>query len=170
MSKYITNKVNNVDKEQKKLYDQQYYQQHKEEIKSRTKKYYMEKRKQYNKEHAHEIKAYMKQWHAKNKDKVKAYKQTYFKKNYDVLLQNNLITDCVLCGFPKEKFAAIDFHHLNPEEKEKQMSPLIHNSSPQGLIEEAKKCICLCRNCHSLYHAGDEETIEKYNKYIKKER
>lgn len=155
-------------KEEKKQYDKQHYQDNKESMKENSKKYYNDKRKQWNKEHSDEISSYMKQWNIKNKDKIKAYKESYFKNNYELLLKEGLITDCVVCGYSKEKFAAIDFHHINPDEKEKQMSPLIHNSAPQGLLEEARKCICLCRNCHSLYHAGDEEVMKKYDEYIKR--
>lgn len=154
-------------KEEKKEYDKKYYQDNKEVRKQYTKQYYNAKRKEWNKEHAEEISSYMKQWRSKNRERIKEYKEACFKENYNLLVQQNLLTDCIICGFPKEKFAAIDFHHINPKEKEKQMSPLMHNVCNEKLLKEAQKCVCLCRNCHSLYHAGDEQVVEKYNKYIK---
>lgn len=154
-------------KEEKREYDKKYYQEHKEIRKEYTKQYYKEKRKDWNKEHSEEISSYMKEWRAKNRKRIKEYKEACFKENYNLLVEQGLITDCIICGFPKEKFAALDFHHINPKEKEKQMSPLMHNTCNEKLIQEAQKCVCLCRNCHSLYHAGDKEIIEKYNKYIK---
>ena len=48
--------------------------------------------------------------------------------------------------------ACFDFHHL--EDKEKELSKLIHSwSSKYGLIiQELKKCIVLCSNCHRKLH------------------
>lgn len=57
---------------------------------------------------------------------------------------------CCKCGYNKN-YAALDFHHVNPKEKEfdwKKCRQLPWNK----LIEELKKCICVCRNCHAEIH------------------
>lgn len=86
-----------------------------------------------------------------------------------ILEYAGLITDCVICGYPKEKKAAIDFHHIDPLSKKRDISDF-RGISPEEYIEEAKKCVCLCANCHRLYHAGDEEVVEKYNKMVNKRK
>lgn len=82
------------------------------------------------------------------------------------MIEKGLMTDCIICGFPKEKFVAISFHHINPEEKEKQIGSLIGSTTDEKLVKEASKCVCMCFNCHQLYHNNDKEVIEKYNKYL----
>jgi hypothetical protein len=59
---------------------------------------------------------------------------------------------CKECGYHKN-YAALNFHHVNPEEKEFQLCMRkCSNSSLKKLREEAKKCILLCANCHMEHH------------------
>jgi len=57
---------------------------------------------------------------------------------------------CTKCGF--SHVAALDFHHVNPKEKEHAVSKLISNKRFTTAIEEIKKCIVLCANCHRIHH------------------
>ena len=59
---------------------------------------------------------------------------------------------CQICGYNKS-IAALEFHHLNPKEKEYQLSSGNCRSIQEDL-EEAKKCILVCSNCHKEIHAG----------------
>lgn len=81
----------------------------------------------------------------------KRYKPTkkYINRNKEFL--NSIRTPCVICG--EDEKTCIDFHHVNPEEKEATVSSLI-TGSLKKLKEEVKKCICLCSNCHRKVHAG----------------
>jgi len=55
---------------------------------------------------------------------------------------------CKICGY--NKWAALDVHHL----RDKHFDFSAHWSSRLDvLIEESKKCILLCRNCHAELHA-----------------
>jgi len=63
------------------------------------------------------------------------------------LLLQNLKTKCVKCG--EDHPAVLDFHHTNPDEKE---SSIAHIHSRKKIIEESKKCIILCSNCHRKLH------------------
>lgn len=61
---------------------------------------------------------------------------------------------CVSCGFDKFK-SSLDIHHISPKEKD------INFSSYRGwswdrIKEEVDKCVLLCKNCHSAYHAGED--------------
>ena len=61
---------------------------------------------------------------------------------------------CVKCGYDRCP-AALDFHHPNPAIKEKSVCSLIDSSFDQA-VEEAKKCILLCSNCHDEIHYFDD--------------
>lgn len=58
---------------------------------------------------------------------------------------------CAKCG--ETRPYVLDFHHLDPSEKENTVSRLITNTSN---IEKAKKemakCVVLCSNCHREFH------------------
>ena len=57
---------------------------------------------------------------------------------------------CKNCGYDK-CIAALDFHHVNPEEKVYEVKYLM--SRRWDLIkEEIDKCILLCANCHREEH------------------
>lgn len=76
------------------------------------------------------------------------------------LVDIKLELKCEKCGFDHP--AALDFHHLNPNEKKF----LINNNgvskrSKEEIENEIKKCIILCSNCHRIEHAIH------YNKYLK---
>lgn len=61
---------------------------------------------------------------------------------------------CVKCGYDK-CFAALDFHHVDPQHKEFAPANLVSNMSPIATLErELEKCIMLCSNCHRELHAG----------------
>lgn len=58
---------------------------------------------------------------------------------------------CNICGYNKCN-EALEFHHINPEEKEIALSQKI--MSWEKTKEELKKCICVCANCHREIHNG----------------
>ena len=66
----------------------------------------------------------------------------------------------VECGFNKYK-SSLDVHHLNPEIKDKNFTHM-RGWSIKRIDNELKKCVLLCKNCHSAYHSG--ELIIKFNK------
>ena len=60
---------------------------------------------------------------------------------------------CTQCGFNHP--AALDFHHVNPSEKENIVSHLVSQGSFAAAMEEVQKCIVLCANCHRVHHAEE---------------
>lgn len=60
---------------------------------------------------------------------------------------------CYICGYDKCK-SALTFHHINPKDKLFGISgsKLTHNKNK--LIDEVKKCVLLCSNCHAEVHDG----------------
>jgi Homeodomain-like domain len=60
---------------------------------------------------------------------------------------------CSLCGFDEHP-AALQFHHLDPTQKEFQVSLRGVTRGIEALREEARKCVLLCSNCHALVEVG----------------
>lgn len=57
---------------------------------------------------------------------------------------------CICCGYDR-CVSALDFHHLDPEQKERDIKSLICHS--WKIIEtELAKCALLCSNCHREIH------------------
>lgn len=88
----------------------------------------------------------------KNKYQSKQNELNEFKQNHP----------CVKCGC--SKFYLIDFHHLNPAEKDYTISDNSH-AKIETLMKEIDKCVSLCANCHREFHYLEREqgmTIEEY--------
>lgn len=65
---------------------------------------------------------------------------------------------CSKCG--NDNIFVLSFHHINPNEKEKNINDL--TSSSWSVIEkEIKKCILLCENCHREEHYIISDTHKK---------
>jgi hypothetical protein len=58
---------------------------------------------------------------------------------------------CCVCG--ENDPACLDFHHIEPSEKDFALSEQKRNSKKK-LLNEMNKCACLCANCHRKLHAG----------------
>ena len=60
---------------------------------------------------------------------------------------------CSVCGY--DKYAgALDFHHTNPRNKSFALSVKGLSYSWDSILEEAKKCVLVCKNCHTEIEAG----------------
>ncbi len=61
---------------------------------------------------------------------------------------------CILCGYNKDT-AALEFHHINPEEKENVGGPAVISwRTFENNKEELDKCVLLCCRCHREVHSG----------------
>ena len=60
---------------------------------------------------------------------------------------------CFICGYDKCN-GALEFHHLNPSEKDFAISRKGVTRSWDRVKEELDKCICVCANCHREIHNG----------------
>lgn len=123
--------------------------------KERAAKYYLD--------HKESISIKNKIYSEKNKVKVSERSQLHYLNNKEKSkLQTNknreqrkerLVTSfdnvCAVCRGSFHP-SAYDFHHLNPKEKEIEISNITNN---KVRLEEIKKCIMLCANCHRTIHA-----------------
>lgn len=76
---------------------------------------------------------------------------------------------CALCGYNKA-ITALEFHHINPEEKSYWLSSGNCKTIEEDL-NEAKKCILVCANCHREIHEGliNEKLKSSYDEEIANE-
>lgn len=58
---------------------------------------------------------------------------------------------CERCG--ESDPAALDFHHLDPSEKDHELSNAMNKWGWSRVMREIEKCIVLCANCHRKEHA-----------------
>lgn len=70
--------------------------------------------------------------------------------------------ECAICH-QKFEDCCYDFHHLNPSEKEFEISASNMNGAKSWLKirDELLKCALLCSNCHRLFHNGYVELLVK---------
>jgi hypothetical protein len=67
---------------------------------------------------------------------------------------------CVICGYDR-CMNAMQFHHLDPSEKEFTVGKR-HSMVFEKVIRELDKCILVCSNCHNEIHAGmHQDKIEE---------
>lgn len=70
---------------------------------------------------------------------------------------------CCICGYKKCR-AALEIHHVNPEDKTMNLSSREMSFKWETVLNELKKCVLLCCLCHREYHAGliSSEEIETH--------
>lgn len=107
----------------------------------------------------------------KNKDKV--LERTH-KRRAEARVwceQIKSVFKCVVCGEGRQP--CIDFHHINPEEKEGSLSNIITKMyNKEKALKEIKKCVSVCSNCHRLIHANqlilEKSQIDLMQSFIEK--
>ncbi len=109
-----------------------------------------------------------KEWKQKEYQLNKEYhrlKQQERRKDIRRLIES-LKTPCVVCD--EEDKCCIDFHHLGKNKKDFTIADATKRKwSNDKIINEVKKCVCICSNHHRKLHYYElsvEETIKKYKK------
>jgi hypothetical protein len=110
----------------------------------------------------------------KSKEREKAYHYAYVERNRDRIREmsskryliartnrKQRIVDCLggkceICGYQK-CLASLEFHHKDPKTKEFCISEAFRRGmyDEDVIIEEARKCLLLCSNCHKELHANE---------------
>lgn len=76
---------------------------------------------------------------------------------------------CEICGYDKN-YAALEFHHLDPNEKDFGIASDGYTRSWENTKEELDKCILVCANCHRELHnptwnkEGFQDRLDSYKK------
>lgn len=94
-----------------------------------------------NKEHRQMVQK-EKRWAAK--DKWKAFKSTL---------------SCVQCG--QNHPATLDFHHIERHPSNRKVNKLLTNKAYLQAMEETKRCMVLCSNCHRIHHHNERQEKKK---------
>lgn len=107
-----------------------------------------------------------KKYYLKDKDKynkkARINMPIYRKRNREYFSQYKLDRGCEFCS--EKEPVCLDFHHLDPNEKEDTIARLCNNgSSIDTILVEVNKCIVVCSNCHRKLHAG---LLKHYNSRI----
>ena len=84
------------------------------------------------------------------KEKQKQYRLEW-RRNIKARLVKHFGGKCKCCNQEFHQ-CVMEFHHLDPNEKEAQVNTL---GSYDKCLKEAEKCILVCSNCHRLIHAGE---------------
>lgn len=124
-----------IDKDKKKEYDKNYYQENKKQ------------RKKYYKNHKVKIAKYQ----HKNKDKISIqdHKRYLERRIWFNNYKNTL--KCYTCE--ENHRACIEFHHRDPSKKKYNIAEMvIWGISKEKILKEIKKCDILCANCHKKLH------------------
>ena len=88
----------------------------------------------------------------KYKPKCKECESLTHNKEFKELLVALKGTSCKICNYSK-CYQALEFHHLDPTQKEYQISNL-KSHSLDTIKLELDKCILVCANCHREIHYG----------------
>ena len=88
-----------------------------------------------------------------------------WRKNTKARMVDSMGGCCQICGYNKTH-NALEFHHIDPNEKEMGFGETRANNVKWALlIEELKKCIMLCSNCHKEVHEGITVLPIDYRKF-----
>lgn len=81
------------------------------------------------------------------------YMKDKYQENKKKLQEVKSNMSCIKCK--ESRGYVLDFHHLNPEEKEYTVSHMVANHYNFDNLEiqnEIKKCVVMCANCHREWH------------------
>lgn len=78
---------------------------------------------------------------------------TILKKNFKQECINYKGGKCIICEYNKCN-SALEFHHINPEEKDFHISDTTAHKLNNKIKLELDKCILVCANCHREIHSG----------------
>lgn len=95
-------------------------------------------------------KIYRKKHYEDNKVKYLKKAVVYKKKEVEWYRQLKQSSGCIICG--EKEACCLDFHHIR--DKKFVISTSVGRFSRKEILEEIKKCIVVCANCHRKIHAG----------------
>lgn len=138
-------------REYQKKYQKEYYSTHRDCIKKR------------HAEWNNNNKDARKRYRDNNQDHIKSYRREYYQEAD--IFKKEMVSykggKCFRCGYDK-CMAALDFHHIDPSQKEFSLGPLIRalavktKNAKERILKkiqmEIDKCILLCANCHREEH------------------
>lgn len=96
-------------------------------------------------------KEYHKKWYQLNSDKIAKNKKQRLGEIKQWIADYKSSLACKVCG--ESHPACLDFHHIDPSQKEDRVTQLVHEGHCLKKIKaEIAKCDVLCSNCHRKLH------------------
>lgn len=136
--------------------------------------------KKYRDEHKERMREYCKQYYANHREEIlknvkrntddniikrKTYEDELYRRRVEFI--DSLKTPCEKCG--ESRNWVIEFHHKDPSAKSFNIGNQ-HSKKESDVLEEVKKCVCLCANCHTEFHyiygIQPENPIEALEEYL----
>ncbi len=97
------------------------------------------------------LRAYYRNYYKKNKDNIRARQKKKAQVNVAAFKEWKATLHCTRCS--ESDPSCLDFHHLDPNQKDKEVGSLRQKSLAR-IKKEAEGCIVLCANCHRKEHAN----------------
>ena len=101
---------------------------------------------------------------SERKNKIRSRSREHRKNIKDFILNYKKQCSCTICG--DSRWYVLDFHHIDPTQKENTIARMTSNKSNLNDIQkEVDKCIVLCANCHREFHHFEKInnlTLEEY--------
>lgn len=123
----------------------------------KNKKSYYERQKRYKIKNRKKINERQRKHREDNPDQIKKYIKTRRKKirqQYDEYMKDKI---CQECGYSDPR--SLVWHHTDPKNKKNGVVQMMgKNNGWQTILKEIKKCICLCHNCHNIFHNHSEQS------------
>lgn len=85
------------------------------------------------------------------RNSIKSRRDDNKRYNSSLLFRYKKFCGCHFCS--ENEPVSLDLHHLNPEEKDINVSVAV-SCSTDSLKKEIRKCVVVCANCHRKLHAG----------------
>lgn len=147
-----------VDIERYKQKDKRYYEEHRTEILGQKKEYHQANRQgilermkeSYRANRETRLEQAIEYYRVKGKKQKDSIRQEWLE-----IIKQKGMNVCCHCGYSK-CFAAIDFHHVNPEDKKFNIANKLRSKPTTEALAELDKCIALCATCHRELHFNGE--------------
>jgi predicted RNA-binding Zn-ribbon protein involved in translation (DUF1610 family) len=59
---------------------------------------------------------------------------------------------CEKCGLVETELGFFEFHHIDPDTKDREIGTMLNSASFERVLAELEKCWMLCPNCHKREH------------------
>lgn len=94
-----------------------------------------------------------------------AYMKAQYHKKKEIVQSMKAEAKCAKCG--ESRGYVLDYHHIDPTTKEASIARITSNTYRlDGVLDEIKKCVVLCANCHREFHylqgQQSELTLQQY--------
>src|SRR5262252_1068828 len=99
---------------------------------------------------------YQRAWYARNKQKQLAWNRDRKEKMKLWWQELKSSLHCARC--PENHPAALDFHHQNQSQKDRDLGNCVGRGwSKERILDEVAKCTVLCSNCHRKLHWEEDQ-------------